>query len=56
VTVSFFEVPPLASNAFLTLFHPLLKNMLQPVHHFRISCLRTIFSWLEKPRCPWGEI
>jgi hypothetical protein len=29
---------------------PLLKNMLQTVDHFEISCLRASFSQLEKPR------
>jgi hypothetical protein len=28
VTVSFFEVPPLASDALLTTLHPLLENVL----------------------------
>jgi hypothetical protein len=50
----FFEVPPLASNALLTMFHPFLKNMLQSVDHFKISCLRAPFSWLEKPRNHMG--
>jgi hypothetical protein len=48
--VSFSEVPPLASDALLTMLHPLLKNMLQTIDHFQISCLRAPFSWLEKPR------
>jgi hypothetical protein len=39
VTVSFFEVPPLASDALLTTLHPLLENVLQTVDHFEISCL-----------------
>jgi hypothetical protein len=30
-TVSFFEVPPLASVALLTTLHPLLENVLQTV-------------------------
>jgi hypothetical protein len=46
----FFEIPPLASVALLTTLHPLLKNVLQTVDHFEISCLRAPFSWLEKPR------
>jgi hypothetical protein len=46
----FFEVPPLASNAFLTTLHPLLKNVLQTVDHIEISCLGAPFLWLEKPR------
>jgi hypothetical protein len=32
----FFKVPPLASNAFLTALHLLLKNVLQTVDHFEI--------------------
>jgi hypothetical protein len=31
VTVSFFEVPPFSSDAFLTTLHPLLENVLQTV-------------------------
>jgi hypothetical protein len=50
VTVSFFEVPALASDALLTMLHPLLENVLQTVDHFEISILGAPFSWLEKPR------
>jgi hypothetical protein len=46
----FFKVPPLESDALLTVLHPLLKNVLQTVDHFKISCLIGSFSWLEKPR------
>jgi len=46
----FFEVSALASNAFLTMLHPLLENMLQTNDHLEISCLGAPFSWLEKPR------
>jgi hypothetical protein len=46
----FFEVPPLASDAFLTTLHPLLENLVQTVDHFEISCVGAPFSWLEKPR------
>jgi hypothetical protein len=35
----FFQVTPLASNALLTMLHLLLKNMLQTIDHFEISCL-----------------
>jgi hypothetical protein len=55
MTVSFFEVPPLASDAVLTTLHPLLKNVLQTVDHFEISCLGAPFSWLEKPRNRMGR-
>jgi hypothetical protein len=41
----FFEVPPLASDALLTVLHPLLENVLQTVDHFGAH-----FSSLEKPR------
>jgi len=51
----FFEAPPLASDALLTMLHPLLKNVLQTVDHFKISCLRAPFSWLEKPRNCMGQ-
>jgi hypothetical protein len=50
ITVSFFEVPPLVSDALLTTLHPLLENVLQTVDHFKLSCLVAPFSWLEKPR------
>jgi hypothetical protein len=50
VTVSFFEVPPLASDALLTTLHPLLENVLQTVDHLEISCLRAPSSWLENPK------
>jgi hypothetical protein len=46
----FFEVPPLASDVFLTTLQPLLENVLQTVHHFEISCLGAPFSWLENSR------
>jgi hypothetical protein len=39
-----FEVPPLASNALLKMLHPLLKNLLQIVDHFEISCFGAPFS------------
>jgi hypothetical protein len=45
----------LASDALLTVLHPLLKNVLQTIDHFRISCLRAPFSWLEKPRNHTGQ-
>jgi hypothetical protein len=51
----FFEVPPLASDALLTTLYPLLKNVLQTVDHFEISCLGAPFSWLEKPRNRMGR-
>jgi hypothetical protein len=47
--VSFFKVPPLASDALLTTLYPLLENVLETVDHFEISCLGDPFSWLEKP-------
>jgi hypothetical protein len=46
----FFEVSPLASDALLTMPHPLLENVLQTVDNFEISCLGAPFSRLEKPR------
>jgi hypothetical protein len=56
VTVGFFfEVPPLASDALLTTFHPLLENVLQTVGHLAMSCLEAPFSWLEKPRNHMGQ-
>jgi hypothetical protein len=50
----FFKVPPLASDALLTMLHPLLENVLQTVDHFQISCLGAPFSCLEKPRNRMG--
>jgi hypothetical protein len=50
----FFEEPPLASDAFLTMLYPLLENVLQTVDHFKISCLGTPFPWLEKLRNQMG--
>jgi hypothetical protein len=50
----FFKVPPLASDALLTMLHPLLENVLQTVDHFEISCLGAPFSWLENPRNRMG--
>jgi hypothetical protein len=51
----FFEVPPLASDALLTVLHPLLENVLQTVDNFEISCLGAPFSWLEKSRNRMGQ-
>jgi hypothetical protein len=51
----FFDVPPSAGDALLTTLHPLLKNVLQTVKNFEISCLRIPFSWLEKPRNLMGR-
>jgi hypothetical protein len=51
----FFEVPPLASDAVLTMLHPLLENVMQNVDHLEISCLGAPFSWLEKPRNRMGQ-
>jgi hypothetical protein len=50
-----FEVPPLASDALITMLHPLLENMLQTIDHFEISCFGALFSWLEKPRNCMGQ-
>jgi hypothetical protein len=44
----FFEVPPLARDAFLTTLHPLLENVLQSVDHFEISCLGAPFFMVVK--------
>jgi hypothetical protein len=44
VTVSFFEVPSLASDVLLTILHPLLESVLQTVDHLEISCLGVPFS------------
>jgi hypothetical protein len=55
VTVSFFELRPLAIDALVTTPHPILENVLQTVDHFEISYLGASFSWLEKPRNRMGR-
>jgi hypothetical protein len=45
----------LESDALLTTLHPLLKNVLQTVDHFEISCFGAPFSWLEKTRNRMGQ-
>jgi hypothetical protein len=45
----------LESDAFLTTFHPLFEKVLQTVDHFKISCLRAPFSWLEKQQNRMGR-
>jgi hypothetical protein len=64
VTVSFFEIPPLASDALLTTLHPLLENVLQTVCRklqedngtggFLTSELP--FHGWKSPEVAWGEI
>jgi len=56
VTVSLSKYLPWQAMHFVTTFNPLLRNVLQTVDHFEISCLRTPLSWLEKPEIAWGEI
>jgi hypothetical protein len=51
----FFEVPPLASDALLTMLYPLLENVLQTVDHLKILCLGAPISWLKKPRYHMGQ-
>jgi hypothetical protein len=51
----FFRVSPLASDAHLTMLHPLLENVLQTIDHFKTACLGAPFSWLEKPRNHMGR-
>jgi hypothetical protein len=51
----FFEVSPLASDALLTMLHPLLENVLQTIDHSEISHLRAPYLWLEKPRNHMGQ-
>jgi hypothetical protein len=46
----FFKLPPLASNALLTMLCPLLENVVQNIDHLEISCLGSPYLWLEKPR------
>jgi hypothetical protein len=43
VTVFFFEVPPLASDALLTTLNPLIENVLQTVDHFEILASELTF-------------
>jgi hypothetical protein len=49
-----FKVSPLASDALLTMFHLLLKNMMQTIDHLEMSCFRAPFSCLEKPKNHMG--
>jgi hypothetical protein len=51
----FFEVPPLASDAFLTMFHPLLENVLQTVNHKFLASELPFHGW-KSPEIAWGEI
>jgi hypothetical protein len=51
----FFEVPPLVSDALLTTLHPFLKNALQTVDHFKISCLGAPLSWFKNPKNHMGQ-
>jgi hypothetical protein len=37
------------------MLHPFLKNMLQTIDHFEISCLGAPFLWLERPRNCMGQ-
>jgi hypothetical protein len=39
----FFKVPPLASDALLTVVHPLLENVLQTVDYFEILSQSSLF-------------
>jgi hypothetical protein len=55
VTVSFLKYLPWQVMALLTMLHPLLKTMLQTVHHFKTSCLGAPFPWLDKPRNLMGQ-
>jgi hypothetical protein len=56
VTVSFFEVHPLASDALLTTLNSLLENVLQTVDHFEISFHELPFHGWKSPQIAWGEI
>jgi hypothetical protein len=51
----FFEVPPLAGDALLTMPHPLVENVMQTVDHFEIYCLGAPFTLFEKPRNLMGR-
>jgi len=52
----FFEVPPLASNALLTMLHPLLENVLQTVDNSKLLALELPFHGWKSPEITWGEI
>jgi hypothetical protein len=52
MTVSFSKYLPRQAMHFL----PPLKNVLQTVDRFEISCLGAPFSWLEKPRYRMGRV
>jgi hypothetical protein len=51
VVVSFFEVPPSASDALMLC---LLENMLQTVDHFEILALELTFHGWKSPEIAWG--
>jgi hypothetical protein len=52
----FSEVPPLASDALLTMLHPLLENMLQTIDCFEFLALELPFHGWKSPVIEWGEI
>jgi hypothetical protein len=52
----FFEVPPLASNALLTTLHPLLKNVLQTVDHFKFLASELNFHGWKSREITWGKM
>jgi hypothetical protein len=56
VMVSFFEVPPLASDSFLTMLHPLLENMLQMLIILKFLALEFPFHGWRSPEIEWGKI
>jgi hypothetical protein len=56
VTVCFFEVPPLARDAFLTTLNPLLENVLQTVDDFEFLASELPFYGWKSPEIAWGEI
>jgi hypothetical protein len=51
----FFEVPPLASDALLTMVHPLLENMLQTVITLKFLALELPFHDWKSPEIAWDE-
>jgi hypothetical protein len=55
VTVSFSKYLPWQAMHFLQCSTHFLKNVLETVDHFEISCLRAPVSWLKKPRNCMGH-
>jgi hypothetical protein len=52
----FFEVPPLVSDALVTMLHPLLENMMQTMITSKFLAWEFLFHGWKSPDIAWGEI